>query len=392
VGPASEVRPSRGAQIISGNGKYLIPGLWDLHVHVWQIGEAVLPVLVAYGITGARDMGGDFSALSGWRRRIAADSVVGPDLLLSGPRLDGPPATAKVDRLVLTTPAAATAAVDSLAALGVDFLKVYEGLPSDAFFAMAREAKAKGLRFAGHIPRSVGAVVASDSGQSSIEHIGFIPPSCFAMFDPGAIAAKVPVPPICRGEGLDTVFRHLAKNGTWLDPTLVSYQGFVRAADGSGASDSAMRFVSADVQRWWAEQVAGLPKWPVSSWQAVLAHAELLVGMMRRSGASILAGTDLGNPDVFPGSSLHEELALLVHSGYSPAEALRAATSGPAKYLGRSDSLGTVSATKRADLVLLDADPLVDITNTRRIDGVMLRGRWLTRAALDTILAAGTRR
>jgi imidazolonepropionase-like amidohydrolase len=392
VGPSSDVRAPRGARTIPGNGKYLIPGLWDLHVHLWQVGEPVLPVLVAYGITGVRDMGGDFQALAGWRRRIAADSLVGPDLVLSGPRLDGPPAKAAIDRLLLTTPAAATAAVDSLATLGVDFLKIYEGLPSDAFFAVAREARAKKLPFAGHVPRAVGALTASDSGQASIEHIGFIPADCLAMFDPGAIAAKVPVPPLCRGEGLDTVFRHFARNGTWLDPTVVSFAGFVRAMDQNGASDSGMRFVSPDLVRGWTEQLAGFPKWPVATWKALLGHVELLVGIMRRSEVPILTGTDLGNPDVFPGSSLHEELGLLVQSGYSPAEVLRAATMGAARYLGRADSLGTIAVGKRADLVLLDADPLAAIGNTRAIAGVALRGRWFTRATLDAILAAGTRR
>ena len=113
---------------------------------------------------------------------------------------------------------------------------------------------------------------------------------------------------------------------------------------------------------------------------------------MQRSGVPILTGTDLGNPDVFPGSSLHEELALLVQSGYSPAQVLRAATAGAARYLGRADFLGVIAIGKRADLVLLDRDPLADIGNTRTIAGVALRGHWFTRATLDAILAAGTRR
>jgi imidazolonepropionase-like amidohydrolase len=307
-------------------------------------------------------------------------------MILSGPRLDGPPNTAKVDRLILTTPEAATRAVDSVAALGVDFIKVYEGLPPAAFFAITREARAKGLAVGGHVPRALTAAQAADSGQKSIEHVGFVPSSCLAMFDPRAVAAKMPVPPICRGVGLDTLAGHLARAGAWLDPTLVSFLGFVRAADSTLRPGEAMKHVSPEVRNWWREQWSGFPPWPPATWQAVFDTTMSLTGILLRSNAPVLAGTDLGNPEVYPGASLHEELALLVRAGLTPAAALRAATSGAARYLGLADSIGTIGPGKAADLVVLSGNPLADIGNTRRIDAVVLRGRLLRRAVLDSVL------
>jgi imidazolonepropionase-like amidohydrolase len=379
VRPASQVDPPPGATVIDGTGKYLIPGLWDMHVHLSQVGKGSLPVLLANGITGVRDMGGDFAVLSSWRRSIEADSLLGPRMVLPGPKLDGPPNNAAVDRLLLVTPDAGTRAVDSLAALGVDFIKVYEGLPREVFFAVARQARAKRLDLAGHVPRTVTPLEASDSGMKSIEHIGFIPPACLAMFDPGAIAAKVPIPPVCRGDGLDTVFVHFARNGTWLDPTVVSFLGFVRAADTSAEVQARMTKVSPDLLAWWRNQQSGLPKWPLATWQALVDHVIKLTGMMRQAQVPILAGSDLGNPYVLPGESLHEELGLLVRAGYTPIEALRTATVGAASYLGISDSVGTITPGKVADLVLLRANPLADIANTRTIERVIVRGKLLPR-------------
>jgi len=384
------VAAPRGARVIEGRGRYLIPGLWDMHVHLTQSGEASLGVLVAHGVTGVRDQGGDLAVINAWRRRIAADSLVGPRIVAAGPRLDGPEARAAVDRWLVATEAQALAAVDSLSRLGVDFIKVYEGLPAAAYYAIARAAKAKGLPIAGHVPGGLGAVEASDSGQRSIEHVGFIPlGSCLAMFLPAGGGPNASVPPICRGEGLDSVVRRLKRNGTWLDPTLVSFRGFVIAADSAAASDSGLAYVNLRLRQLWREQLAGFPKLPLQTWRDLFDHTVALTGMLREARANILVGTDLGNPHVYPGSSVHEEMALLVRAGYTPAEALRAATEGPARFLGAADSLGAVAEGRVADLVLLDGNPLADIRNTRRIAAVVIRGRLLDRSALDSLLTAG---
>ena len=392
VGRGSEVRVPRGAALVDGAGKYLIPGLWDMHVHLSQMGEAALGVLAANGITGVRDMGGDFREIAAWRRRIREGSLVGPRIVAAGPRLDGVPAKPVVDRWVIASTAEAIRAVDSLAAMKVDFIKVYEGVPRDAFFALARAARAKGLVFAGHVPAGVSAAEASDSGQKSIEHIGFLPRTCLVMFDPQAIAAHVPVPSICRGEGLDSLFRRLVHNGTWLVPTVVSFRGFVVAADSGAAPDSGLQYVPPSLRARWKEQLAGFPKWPLATWRSLYQQVETLTAAMRRDGALILAGTDLGNPYVYPGRSLHDELASLVEAGYSPAAALRAATLDPARYLGLADSLGTIAVGHAADLILLDADPVAEIHNTRRIGGVILGGRLLRRGALDSLQLLGRNR
>jgi imidazolonepropionase-like amidohydrolase len=172
----------------------------------------------------------------------------------------------------------------------------------------------------------------------------------------------------------------------------VSFQGFVVSADSAAVPDSGLAYVDERLRGLWREQLAGFPPFPLPVWQALFDHTVALTTILHRAGADVLVGSDLGNPHVYPGSSVHEEMALLVRAGYRPAEALRAATDGPARYLGAADSLGSIVPGQVADLVLLDADPLADIRNTRRIAAVILRGRVLDRARLDSLLAAGRRR
>jgi hypothetical protein len=334
MGNASDTRVPRGAQVMEGRGKYLIPGLWDMHVH---LDSADLPALVQLGITGARDMGGDLEQLLSWRRRIAAGEITGPRLVIAGPLLRGPRAFTDSGPWVIRSAAQGIRAVDSLAARHVDFIKVHEGLSRVAYFAIGREVHARHLSFVGHVPAALSPQTASDAGQRSIEHLEFLPDACL----PGR-----PSPP-CTQEDFDSLAAHLVKNGTWLDPTIGSFRIF-------------------------APQL----------FPAILAGFRDLVPLLRARQIGLLAGTDLGTTGIIPGVSLHDELALLVDAGFTPAEALRAATLNPAEFLGFTDSLGTIESGKIADLVLLDQDPLADIHNTRRIaavirEGRVVVGRWL---------------
>ena len=187
---------------------------------------------------------------------------------------------------------------------------------------------------------------------------------------------------------MDSVFRHLAQNGTWLDPTVVSFAGFVRVADSTSPAPPGIRYAPPGLREFWREQWAGFPKWPLTTWQSLLDHVVVLTRIMHESEVPILVGTDLGNPQVYPGVSIHEELGWLVKAGYTPAEALRAATDGAARFLGLADSLGTVAKGKAADLLLLGGNPLADIRNTERIEAVIARGRLIERAGLDSLLGA----
>jgi imidazolonepropionase-like amidohydrolase len=338
VDAAEKVRVRRGERVIDGTGKYLVPGLWDMHVHA-DTGD--LAALLDHGVTGARDMGGDLDSLRAWRRRISAGTLRGPRLVFAGPQLAGAPATDSRSRRVIATPGDAVRAVDSLLAAGADFIKVWEGIPRGALFAAAREARARRIPFVGHVPDSATPGEVSDSGQASIEHLELVPPACLVLFDPRAIAAGTPPPPGCGPEAMDSLLRRLAANGTALDPTLGSF-------------------------RLWA---------PAAFREGILEGFRRLVPLIRSNGLMVLAGSDLGTRGIEPGASLHDELDLLVQAGFAPAEALRAATLNPARFLHREDSFGAIRRGAAADLLMLDGDPLADIRNTRRISLTLFDGR-----------------
>ncbi len=341
-----DARVSGRARILDGTGKYVVPGLWDMHVHAGG-DERALQAMLASGITGVRDMAGDFAKLAEVRRRIDTGRLDGPRIVAAGPMLRGPKSPTDVsdaESLVIRTADEGRRAVETLSMQGVDFVKVHENLSRDAFRAIADAARAKGMPFVGHVPAGVTPAEASDLGQRSIEHLEFVPDACMMLFNSHAETAGTATPKSCGRSAMDALLRHLARNGTWLDPTISSF-------------------------RYWAPQ----------QWDAIFGGFRDLTPTIRRSGVRILAGTDwsasLQARGAAPGASLHDELALLVEAGFSPAEALRSATSNPARFLGLSGTLGTVEAGKAADLLLLDADPLQDIRNTRRVAAVIRDGR-----------------
>ena len=338
VAPAEHTRVGEGTEILDGRGRYLIPGLWDMHVHA---DSSDLPTLLAYGVTGVRDMGGDFREILAWRTQIDSGSMTGPRLVAGGPRLVGPPKTNGPADRVITSAADGIRAVDSLAALGVDFIKIHEGIPRDAYFAIAREARARHLDFVGHVPESITPIEASDAGQKSIEHLEFIPDKCLQLFDANVVAGRTAVSAECRPENINALLARLAANKTWLDPTISLFRVYVSP----------------------------------ETYQAILAGFRKIVPSIRANGIRILAGTDMSSPRIKPGESLHDELGLLVDSGFSPAEVLRAATSNAAQFLGASDSVGTVQRGMIADLVLIASNPLADIRATHRIVAVIQNGR-----------------
>ena len=346
VAPAREARAPRGARIVNGNGKYLIPGLWDMHLHTGG-DERTLQSLLASGITGVRDMGGDLRKLSEARRRIDSRQLKGPHLVFAGPTLRGPRSSSDssdAESLVIRTAREGSLAVDSLLAQGADFVKVHEELSREAFSAIVAAAHAKQRQCVGHVPASLTPLEVSDLGVRSIEHLEFVPDACLLLFNDQAGGAGAP-PEVCGVPALATLLQRLAKNDTWLDPTIGSF-------------------------RYWAP----------TQWDSIFAGFRNIAGAIRRSGVRVLAGTDwsssLQSRGAPVGGSLHDELALLVQAGFSPAEALRAATSNPASFLGYSKTLGTVEAGKIGDLVLLDGDPLSDIRNTRRVAGVLREGQF----------------
>jgi hypothetical protein len=380
-----DIRPVTGARIIDATGKFLIPGLWDMHVHLDPQGNA-LRALVVNGITGIREMysGIPIATLAAWRTRsenpriVIAGFLDGPLMLNSGP---APP-----DAYAVGTADQARLAVTLLAVSGADFLKVYNSLPREAYFEIAQESKRLGIPFAGHVPEAVSPAEASDAGQRSQEHLINILLACstretelrsqrIATMNDPAISGQermlqlgFPDP-----QGLfDTydeakataLFKTFVKNATWHTPTLALLQSFL--------TDKARARRMAYMQDLTPEQ---FDTW-MARIGALLERHKKLVGDMHRAGIEFLAGTDAGpNTPVPPGSGLHDELELLVESGFTPMEALQAATRNPARYFGNLQEMGTLEPGKVADLLLLDANPLDDIRNTRKIRMVVLRGR-----------------
>jgi imidazolonepropionase-like amidohydrolase len=348
-----ETLPTKEITVIDGRGKYLIPGLWDMHVHT-NGDDRALHLLIAYGITGGRDMAGDVAKLADARRRITSGELIGPRLVFAGPMLEGPPSQADDWTWIIHSPEEARNAIDRLVELRVDFVKVHDGLARKSYLAIAAASKERGISFVGHVPASMTPAEASDLGQKSIEHFEFVPKSCHVLFESVAGGAPRHLPSGCDPQSLDELLDRFAHNGTWLDPTIQSF-------------------------RYWAP----------TQWNSIFSEFRELVRSIRQNHVSILAGTDSssvleekGDP---PGTSLHDELALLVDAGFTPSEALRAATLNPALFLGLSDSLGTIEAGKTASMVLLEANPLQDIRNTERIVAVISEGRYLNREVLERL-------
>jgi len=378
VGPAARAHIPRTARVVDGKGKVLIPGLFDMHTHLSFFGAEALPVLVRYGVLAVRDLGGSLEELDGWRAEIDRGARIGPRIYRAGPYIDGPkefkgPRDAVKLRLATTitvsTPDEARAAIISLKQRGVDTIKTHNGLSREAFLAVAAECRRQNIPLATHLAsRSITIEEASDVGATTLEHCEMLTESIvFANIPPGG-KPKDPVAALdeITDERAMELFRRFARNGTAYDPTLVAYRTFMQEAVDLAPKDA--RYVKA---------AAGRTK--------MFNRFVQLVGLMRRAGVQVIAGTDFGirpetvpYPVPMPGTDLHEELKLFVEGGFTPMEALQAATLLPARILRVADRLGTIEVGKEADFVLLDADPLADIANTRKISAVILRGESLT--------------
>lgn len=390
VQPSGMARVPSDALVIDGRGKFLVPGLWDMHVHtVVPGGRELLALYIANGITGVRDMAGDWKTVSGWRREIARGDLVGPRIIAAGPYIEG--GDVPIAHLLARTEAEGRAAVDSLVTLGVDFVKVHGQLRPETYFAAARRARERGIPFAGHVSRSVGAAAASDSGQRSIEHMLAIPMPC-TQAESIALRPRFPVQGAlgrCSSQNLSPLYERFVKNQTWITPTFTAAYEIAQWPRRELPGDSLSRYLPESLRRFVAEifpMPDSIPPGADSVGGAVFEKRLAQIGTMRRAGVSILTGTDAPLRNSPPGFGLHEELTLLARGGLSPLEIIRAATFEPARYLGILDSAGTIAAGKLADLVLLDANPLDDIRSTRRIAAVIANGRFYGRAALDRLL------
>jgi hypothetical protein len=393
AGPASSTPVPAGARVIDASGKFLIPGMWDMHVHTAITGgRPLLGLYVANGVTGVRDLAAEWDTVRTWRKEIRAGALVGPRMVLSGPYLEG--GDVPVPHILTRTPAEGVAGVDSLVKLGVDVVKVHGQLRPETFFAIARRARAKRIRFVGHVSNAIGAAAASDSGISSIEHLLGIPAPC-TVAESITLRPRFPVQSAigrCRTTDMAPLYAKFVKNGTWVTPTFVAAVEIALWPTRALPGDTLAQYLSTTVKEFVLQMFPmpdSIPAGADSVGRAMLAKRMRQVADMHHAGVEILTGTDAPLRNSPPGFGLHEEMLMLVRGGLSPFEALRAATLAPARYLRATDSLGTVQAGKLADLVLLDANPLSDINNTKRIAAVVFNGRLIDEKARAVLLRAG---
>jgi imidazolonepropionase-like amidohydrolase len=389
VGPRAGTQVPRGARVVDGTGRYVIPGLWDMHSHVVSFGPTALDLYLAQGVTGIRDMGTErFTDAKALRDSIAAGQRPGPRMRIASPVVENQEWLAWTQRMSqqagtpwrlherfgAASPQDAERWVDSVVALGADHIKVRNWPDTAISRALIARARERGLPVAAHanepFPRT---------GVSSYEH-GIWPP--LRVSD----AAR------------DSLWRHFAANGASVVPTLVTWPIRLDPPDTLIAKLDQGRiaglcYVPADALQEWREDLTNLKQETGNpDWREVYRGEVRNAAEMHRAGVALMAGTDIGAPLLVPGFSIHDELALLVRdAGMTPLQALQAATLTPARVMGAADSLGTVEAGKLADLVLLDADPLADIANTRRVHAVVANGRWMDRAALDRLLYGARR-
>jgi imidazolonepropionase-like amidohydrolase len=392
IGEPGKVSIPTGAQTVDGTGKYLLPGLWDMHMHLSLVSEHAFPLLIANGVTGVCDMGGDLDEIDKWREQIKTGARLGPRIIRAGPIVDGPRKEEGLHRLTVKDAAEARQAVESLKKRGVDFIKVYHFLSRDSYFALAGEAKKQGISFAGHIPNGVSPREASDAGQRSLEHTAVLLQALVALEKKeGRTQKQLTADAFDKlaGEEGTALFRAMAKNGTWHTPTLVVAQSFLLRTEIAAKPDERRKYVAPITKDHWEKNnpvPQNVSAEDMAERRKALEKMIEIAGKMRQAGVTLLAGTDPPTRDIFPGFSLHDELGLLVQAGLSPLEAIQAATLNAAKCLGLSDSYGTVEKGKVADLVLLDADPLAAIANTQKIAGVVVAGKFLPKADLHEML------
>ena len=398
------IPPPAGAVIVDGTHKYLMPGLWDMHVHLWYP-ENLFPLYLAWGVTGVRDMGSDPVRTKAWQHAVDQGTLMGPHVITCGRPFDGVPSDdAKLPVLVPHSPADARDLYDRVDREGVDFIKVLTRLPAEDYYALIDRGRKWGLPVVGHVPDEVSVWDAIDARQKSMEHLMGVVLACSREeeqlrrmlleserqgdaakrreYSKRAMDTYDPV----RAEKL---FQRMALFDSWQTPTLTMWSRTYNL-------DGAERFANPEQKRipqsvradWPAPPTEPFPANTVAMIKRVWDLYTGVVARMQANGVPLLAGTDTGDPWSYPGAELHQEMELLVKAGLTPAQALRTATINPSKFLEADDSFGTVQAGRLADLVLLDADPLEDIRNTRKIAGVFVRGVYLPKKNLDSMVAA----
>jgi len=404
------VREWQARDVVEGKGRFVIPGLWDMHVHfgggpdLIEENKALLPLYVAHGVTTIRDCSGDLpEQVLQWRGEIAGGTLFGPRLLTSGAKIEGLKPVWKG-----TIEVGSKGDVDAaLARLQdrdkVDFVKITDSTLDPRLFLYAvSQAKARGLRTSGHIPMALTVGQAVDAGISSIEHLDYAYKA--GVKDEAAIAADFAAGRIDRAEanrrlntGFDPAtamasYRTFADKGVFVTPTLNGSRVIAWLDQDDHANDPYLAYIGPKLRKtydWRVDRAATADAAAIKARHEHFDRMAAVLPMLVKAGTTVIAGTDAGflNSFNYPGIGLHDELSLFVDKGLTPAQALSAATRAGPAWFGQLDRYGAVAPGKAADLVLLDRDPLKDISATRAIRAVVMNGKLYDRAALDGMLA-----
>ena len=404
IGPVGTIK-SKKATIVDVSGQYIIPGLWDMHTHpddpeVWWMHpepeqrDQLMPLFVLFGVTGTRDMAGDLELVEDWRKRIRAGSLIGPEIIAAGPLIDGPKASwdgsvsiFDEDRVKFI--------VDSLKQAGVDFLKIYSGLPRNIFFPLAAYAKEIGFPLVGHIPDDVSTAEGAKAGMICQEHLLGILLECSTEednirnknIDYGAaengidryvIRNKLMLDNYNR-EKAQALFKEYVKYNTWHTPTLSMWFKNAYYEEEAKKDSAYFKYLPQYLQKYWQPETNVHLRYRqdkiVETKRRLVEYYLTITGEMHRAGVKLLAGTDVGaNPLCWPGIGVHNELEMFVQAGLSPAEALKTATINPTNFLEIDQDFGSIEVGKIADLVILKGNPLEDIKQVREIEAVIKRG------------------
>lgn len=408
MGSATEAKNYQADKVIDATDKYVIPGLWDMHVH-FRGGDALieenknlLPLFVANGITGVREAGGDMtSEVFKWRNEMQNGQLTGPVIFTSGPKLDGPRAT-WAGSIPVTTQESVVQAVDSLENMGVDFIKIYDSrITREAYIWIIEEAKRRGITTSGHMPFTVMLGEAVDAGIGSIEHLYYVLK--------GASSEEYQVTQdVINGKAgfwgsmdrliatydeatAQKTFAALKANDVYVVPTMHIGNTLSSLDRDNHENDKYLQYIGEGLIKTYEGRVRGAMRASpaaVERRHALNTTFRGLVPELNKAGVFLLAGSDTGasNSYVYQGISLHREMAALVEAGISPLEALKAATINGATFLKVDDYYGSLEVGKSGDLLILDANPLEDITNSQKIHTLILRSAVYPKTALDKML------
>lgn len=406
IGKAAAIRTGAGDTVVNADGQYLIPGLWDMHTHVW-FADYYFPLFIANGVTGHRGMLETITVASQWKKQGSMTGNLIPAGFYAGPILDGPRPTWP-GSVAVSTPEQGRRAVDSLKnKLQVDFIKVYSGLSKESYYAIVEEAKKQKIPFAGHVPGSMTLLECVRAGQRTTEHMmGFIETASDSsdyyydvirgnitdtLIKNNRTARRSLLARTFNEKKLDAIISELKKNDSWVCPTMTVLRGIAYIKDSSMIKDPRMQYALGMFKNMWnPANDFRLRNSGDEFFENERKEFELnkrILNLLHRGGVKILAGTDTPNPYCFPGFSLHDELQIMVESGLTPLQALQTATLNPAIFFNILNDYGTVSEKKLASLVLLQDNPLESIKNTTHIQAVILRGRFIDGKEINDLLA-----